>query len=340
MSKLIAFARSTHADLQSKLAELDRAQAGAVGLFAVMMRNKLYRELGHASIHIYAQEALGFSRSKTYEFIRLANALDDLPKLKAGVESGEVPWTKAREVVKVATPETEQDWLELAESKSRRELEKEVAKSRSRRDRAKVNRGQGELLKPERKAPPMAAPVQTLTLRLEPMQRARFDALAEKLMKKLHCSREQVLLMALEAFAGDGEESTRVDASPYQVIVHRCESCESDSVGPDHQALSDAESKQIECDSKVLEPGKRNRQSIPPARRRAVLIRDGYRCRTKGCNSTSFLELHHLKPRSLGGDNGEENLITLCSNCHRHVHERNGQAFRPHERGSTPPERL
>jgi len=69
--------------------------------------------------------------------------------------------------------------------------------------------------------------------------------------------------------------------------------------------LSQAESTQIECNSQVLTPGEPNKASIPPARRRAVMIRDGHRCQAKGCRSTSFLEMHHLKPRSRGGDNRE-----------------------------------
>ncbi|MBC8368052.1 HNH endonuclease, partial [bacterium] len=228
---------------------------------------------------------------------------------------------KAREVVKVATPETEQEWLVLAESKSRRELEQEVVQSRARRDHAK-GEGQAELLETEQPTP-VAAPAQSLTLRLSPLAKARLEAMLEKLMKKHLCDREQVLLMALESMCS---ESTRVDSgrSPYQVIVQKCPACKSKTVGSECRLLSEAESAQIDCDSSLLAPGERNRASILPARRRAVLQRDGHRCQTQGCRSTSFLEVHHLKPRSLGGDNREDNLITLCASCHRHLHERGG----------------
>ncbi len=323
-------AKTVHGRLCSALVVLRQAEGNAVALFAEVLRRRLFRALGFASIHIYAQEALGFSRSKTYEFIRLAEALGKLPGLKAKIESGELAWTKAREVVKVATPETEKQWLEMASEKSRRELEKEVVMSRARRDRSKSSRGQAELLKPDGKVPPEAAPVQALTLRFEAMQRARFDSMIEKLMKRFHCSREQALLMALESFVESGEESTRVDGgSTYQVIVKHCPACEIKSIGPEQRPLNGAESAQIDCDSKVLEPGRRNRQSIPPARRRAVLIRDGHRCRAKGCTSTSFLEVHHWRARSRGGDNSLGNLITLCSSCHRYLHERSGAVTLP-----------
>ena len=129
------------------------------------------------------------------------------------------------------------------------------------------------------------------------------------------------LLVALESLLA---ESPRVDsgASPYQVVVQKCPACKEKTVGPERCQLSPAESAQIDCDSSVLETGQRNKASIPPARRRTVLARDAHRCQTKGCRSTSFLEVHHIKSRSRGGDNREENLITLCASCHRHLHER------------------
>ena len=314
-------AKVVHERLLAALAAMRKAESQAVTLFAAVLKGKLYRELGYANIHLYAEDALGFSRSKTYEFIRLAEALDELPKLKDQIESGKLPWTKAREVVKVATPETEKEWLTLAENKSRRDLEKEVVKSRTRRDADRQN-SQAELIEPEREVP-AAATAQSLTLRLSPLAKAHLETMLEKLMKKHQCDREQVLLMALESLLA---ESARVDkgGSPYQVVVQKCPECEAITVGPERLQLNSAESAQIDCDSSFLEPGRRNKASIPPSRRRVVLIRDGHRCQTKGCRSTHFLEVHHVKPRSRGGDNREENLITLCSSCHRHLHERDG----------------
>ena len=340
-------AKTAHIRLRKALIALREAECNAVSLFAEIMRRRLFRELGYATIHLYATEALGFSRTKTYEFIRLAESLDKLPALKAGIEAGKVSWTKARQVVKVATPVTEKRWIAMAEGSSRRELERQVAASRARRDRPAGDPAQGQLLMEQRQPkgnpsaePPVAAPVQSLTLRLAPMQRARFDAMVEKLMKRLHCSREQVLLVAMEALLVGGEKSTLVDESepqgkpstrvdgsaPYQVIVHQCANCGARSVGPDRARLGAAESAQVACDAQVLEPGRRNRRSIPPSRRRAVLLRDGRRCRVRGCGSAHFLEVHHLRARSDGGDNGEANLVTLCSSCHRHLHEQGGAA--------------
>jgi len=47
---------------------------------------------------------------------------------------------------------------------------------------------------------------------------------------------------------------------------------------------------------------------------RKILIRDGWRC--QNCGSMSQLEVHHQQSRSHSGDDVEQNLITLCAECH------------------------
>ena len=49
-----------------------------------------------------------------------------------------------------------------------------------------------------------------------------------------------------------------------------------------------------------------------------VLRRDGWKCQL--CGATSSLEVHHQRLRSHGGDDSEQNLITLCTQCHSLVH--------------------
>ncbi|MGA8490044.1 MAG: HNH endonuclease [Terriglobales bacterium] len=51
--------------------------------------------------------------------------------------------------------------------------------------------------------------------------------------------------------------------------------------------------------------------------RNQVLRRDGWRC--QACGAMSNLEVHHQEFRSHGGDDSEQNLITLCSACHATV---------------------
>jgi len=54
--------------------------------------------------------------------------------------------------------------------------------------------------------------------------------------------------------------------------------------------------------------------------RQQILHRDGWRCQS--CGSMSNLEVHHRKFRSQSGEDSEENLITLCADCHARLHRR------------------
>jgi len=53
--------------------------------------------------------------------------------------------------------------------------------------------------------------------------------------------------------------------------------------------------------------------------REKVLWRDNYKCQQ--CDVTSNLQIHHIIPKSKGGTNTLNNLITLCAKCHKELHE-------------------
>ncbi len=63
--------------------------------------------------------------------------------------------------------------------------------------------------------------------------------------------------------------------------------------------------------------------------REQVLRRDGWRCQL--CGSMTNLEVHHKQFRSHSGEDDEQNLITLCFNCHSSAH---GQDVGPKSGGS------
>jgi 5-methylcytosine-specific restriction endonuclease McrA len=51
---------------------------------------------------------------------------------------------------------------------------------------------------------------------------------------------------------------------------------------------------------------------------RQVLERDGWRCQS--CGRMGNLQVHHIQWRSKMGGDEEDNLITLCENCHSSYH--------------------
>ena len=113
-------------------------------------------------------------------------------------------------------------------------------------------------------------------------------------------------------------------ASPYNIVIHKCDTCQAAAVQTQRGPLGIARSQlaAAECDAVISEPGKPNRSSIPPAVRRAVLIRDRHRCQAPGCRNTRFMEVHHILPRERGGSNHPDNLAVLCSSCHKLWHDK------------------
>lgn len=61
--------------------------------------------------------------------------------------------------------------------------------------------------------------------------------------------------------------------------------------------------------------------------RSKILLRDNFRC--KECGYYKHLEVHHIIPKSKGGSDDEENLVTLCQRCHAKKH---GFAHQEHKR--------
>ena len=57
---------------------------------------------------------------------------------------------------------------------------------------------------------------------------------------------------------------------------------------------------------------------------KAILERDGWRC--QHCGRRDQLQIHHMVRRSQSGADSEENLIVLCSACHRSLHSAPGGA--------------
>jgi 5-methylcytosine-specific restriction endonuclease McrA len=68
-----------------------------------------------------------------------------------------------------------------------------------------------------------------------------------------------------------------------------------------------------------VEHEKRERD-IPAVVRATVLERDNHQCVSCGNAGDNRLQLHHVIFRSQGGDHDEENLVTLCFDCHEDVH--------------------
>jgi hypothetical protein len=327
------------ASLRQALVACDKAHECAVLWFAEVSRRELYRQLGHASLQLYATQALGFSDNRYYQFKRLADDLDRLPVLREAVETGAIGWTKALQVARVATEATQAAWVAKAATTGRRELELQVRQPRKRRPvaltaqlafdaGAQPGSDAGTRAGIDDAARSIADPPTNISLRADGVRLARFEALVEKAHKlglaPAGADRLDLVLAALESLvSGAGGDRLHTAGPAAQIIIHQCPDCERATVTTSRgeMRVAPAQLAAIACDACVQRPGKPNRATIKPSVRTAVLARDRHRCATPGCRSAHFLEVHHVKPRTEGGSNRAENLITLCSRCHGFVHD-------------------
>ena len=112
---------------------------------------------------------------------------------------------------------------------------------------------------------------------------------------------DQEVLGADGDWAGTLEDGTRVSAEALRRVA--CD-CGLVAVGGDGEALN---------------IGRRTR-SIPPAIRRALMLRD-HGCAFPGCTHTAFLHGHHIKHWLHGGETSLANVVLLCTVHHGLVHE-------------------
>jgi hypothetical protein len=103
--------------------------------------------------------------------------------------------------------------------------------------------------------------------------------------------------------AGTLDDGTRVSAESIRRVA--CD-CGLVAVGHDNSGAT-------------LSIGRRSR-SIPPAIRRALLLRDRG-CAFPGCTHMRFLHGHHIQHWLHGGETSLDNLSLLCSYHHHMVHE-------------------
>src|SRR6187402_2286018 len=123
-----------HADVL----EVARERAGLEGREGATLlrafREDVHRCLGYGDFPEYTDRYLGYGHRTTQDKLRTAEALERLPELARALQAGKLHASAVRELTRVATPETEADWIAAAAGRRMREIERLVA-GRARGDR-------------------------------------------------------------------------------------------------------------------------------------------------------------------------------------------------------------
>ena len=117
--------------LHQQLVEVSRRrrvlEAEETELLVEAEDSRLYRRLGHVSMHEYMEVHLGYSRHAANERLRTARELLELPKLREAYRAGELSFTAVRELTRVATPATEEAFVAAANGKTAGEVQQLVS---------------------------------------------------------------------------------------------------------------------------------------------------------------------------------------------------------------------
>ncbi len=327
--------RELHGAFVQSTRELRANTVRAVLLLAAVADGRLYMILGFPSLADYAQHFAGFSPRLTRDFLSLGRKLRALPRIAEAVATGSLPWTKAREICRHVSPEDQGRMLELAKSCSRRELER-MQRPAHVPDTTPATTPAP--IAPSSAAPPPPRPLPVIenagsrpprcpdrchvTLTFDPEQHARWTALlARQAAEQTTTSFEVRLLAALAR--GTGHEEPSAGNPPYLVVILQCPDCGAAAIvtSRGEACASPALVAAAACDAVVQDASGGQRTTISPRLRRLALQRARHRCEARGCRNSHFLEVHHRLPVAQGGANTLENLVVLCSHCHRALHE-------------------
>jgi hypothetical protein len=275
---------------------------------------KIWKRFGMVDMIDYMERRMGYTPHVGKERLRVAHALGDLPAIEEALRDGELSFSAVRELTRVATPETEEEWLDTAADKNVRQIEELVSGHRP-----------GD--KPTDPADPRVR-IHRVVLELNADAYAGFRQ-ARAVLQDEHGRRlddsEIAAAWTGRVLEGSAAPSGRARAQIAITVCEKCRAATQDGAGAT-VAINAAALARAECDAQYIgsldaaEPA-RAYQDVSPAVARLVWRRDHGRCRVPGGRSARALEIHHIIHREHGGSHEPWNLVLLCSSCHTAHHE-------------------
>ncbi len=336
-------------------AHLDAATARLLDLIREFDARKGWNN-GFRSCAAWLSWRVGLDLGAARERVRVAHALETLPRLARALAHGELSYAKIRALTRVATAETEERLLAVGRAGTAEHVERIVrgwrrvdrkaeAYEEQRRHTSRalhvyqdedgmvVVRGR---LTPEAGAVLMRALDAAREALYEQGRQQTFDAPIDVSAETPTMAQQQgdALALLAETALHHGVDPG-ASGERYQVVVHVDAPVLADPDAPGQSVLEDGArvsaetSQRLACDAsrvlmqhaadgRVVEVGARNR-TIPPALRRALHHRDRG-CRFPGCG-VRFGQGHHIRHWAQGGPTTLSNLALLCRRHHRAVHE-------------------
>ena len=254
---------------------------------------RAYKKLGYSSLYQYVTQALKLAEGTAYNFITVARKAIEVPELQVEVSKGNLSISQARRIVPVLKPHNKEKWLPMAITLTQRGLEKEVASENP------------KTLTPERSK---YVSKNRLNLNFgvsevifEKLQTAQ-DLVSQK--SKKAASLEETLESLLDLYLERKDPVLKAKRNNHK--PHKPQ--------PINRNLTSLT---------------RVRRALPAKVLHQIHLRDQRRCQFKDeqnkvCQSSRFIDIHHIKPVAKGGTDHIENLLTVCKFHHTVLHGRYG----------------
>ena len=253
---------------------------------------------GYSSLTAYAREVHDLPASTASEWLSVGRGCRRWPELLEALRAKRVPWSNARQLVRVATDDDFGQWFEKAQRLKTKPFRREVQEVR----------------------PSYSRPLNDLTAE----EVAVLDEIVHE--ERLRAGRKIPYQKALARFCKRAREGEPVGAQPLVVIDHcpRCrEATYRSAEGPvpvepgsvvDPARVEANGVEGVVIDARESGPVKR---AIPARVRRKVELRDKGRCVVPACTSR-ITELHHMDGWRAGHD--PKRIMTLCKAHHDQWH--------------------
>jgi len=279
------------------------------------------------------------SMNAAREKVRVAHALKTLPEVAAAFSKGELSYSKVRAMTRVANATNEDDLLSFAVKTTTarveercRELRCGAVDSLGGAQRAFANRSLRVNRNTERGVMTITIdlPIETGELVEKALDKARDDSMSKvEFIDESWLARQADAMVSMaSSYLSDNAGQTRNTSDDYLVTVHVDQSALANGNG--RSSLPIESVKRLCCDGHAVVIGEdvngeplnvgRKTRTVPTAIKRALMARDKS-CAFPGCHHTRFIDAHHIQHWSAGGETSLDNLMLLCSQHHKLVHE-------------------
>lgn len=285
-------------------------------------QTRLFEDFGLAYLTPYCIQLLGLSDDVAAVFVRVARKTYEVPELKSAIESGKLTVSKAKTIASVINSQNQEIWIQKAEAFSKNKLEKAVAEQSPKPFKPEKSKFEG---------PNRVRYEFDLTEEESRLFKRAQDILCQKRGKSVSLSETQAELLQCFLDKHDPIRKAQRVSSRTRLPLDRSRDRSHDPSRDrpqdscrNHIQNSRQELAQDPSRDKVFR-AKGNHISATVIH--TVNLRDHGKCQARLpeggiCSETKWIHFHHIIPKSKGGKDSAENLVTLCSAHHRLWHSR------------------